>query len=91
MNNALTLLLIISVLAFGAIFAINHRYMVIQDSKRGTLLIDNWDLKRTNILHCNVNGSWERMELNKGTMEMHVEKTVEPVNESVVEDTRPVI
>jgi hypothetical protein len=91
MNAVLNLILIISILTFGTVFALQHRYTVIQDPKQGTMLIDNWKPQDFNVLQCRSNGIWESMSINTGKIEIQVMETSTISTDGTTETTPPVI
>jgi hypothetical protein len=91
MNAVLNLILIISILSFGTVFALKHRYTVIQDPKQGAMLLDNWDVKDLNIVQCRSGGIWETMDINTGKIEIQVMDTsTTPANETT-DTSQPII
>jgi len=65
MNNALTFVLSVAILAGAAVFAVNNRYKVIQGPDIGTVIIDNWELNARRIIEKQSGGAWTAVEILK--------------------------
>ncbi|MBN2145060.1 MAG: hypothetical protein JW774_10590 [Candidatus Aureabacteria bacterium] len=91
MNNALTLLLIVVVLAGAAVYSSTHRYQVIQDPQHGTLLMDSWDVMHSRIIEKKSDGSWVAIDVVKGGPSVISFETDMRGSEDKKADTKPLI
>jgi hypothetical protein len=66
MNNVLTFLLAMVVLAAGVAYSASHRYQVIQDPQHGTLLLDSWDVTHSRVIERKADGNWIASDVVKG-------------------------
>ena len=65
MNNILTLILTVVIIAGAAVFAVNTRYKVIQGPDIGTVIIDNWEFNTRRIIEKQSSGMWTAVEIMK--------------------------
>lgn len=89
MNAAASSLLALAILLASAVYAVQTRYTVIQDSKQGTLIIDNWDFKTTTIFEKHSNGNWVGLDVVKGGPS--VVQFEDEMTTKKAEDAKPVI
>jgi hypothetical protein len=89
MNNVLTFLLTVAILAASAVFAVHTRFKVIQDPQYGTLIIDNWDFATRKIIEKKPSGNWYAIDVIQGGQE--VINFEEKMKTETQEDFRPTI